>query len=920
MLVPGLVPHVAAASFDPWANGWQYRKQVTVDHSKVSAPLTNFPVLIDTTDSDLASKARSDGGDILFMDGVGSANKLDHEIESYTSGTGHLVAWVRIPTLSSTVDTVFYMYYGNPSAANQQNKVGVWDSRFVMVQHLSETTGTHYDSTSHHNDGTPTGGLSQGVAGKIDGADNFDGIDDRVDVLNNPDNSLNFGTGDFTLSVWIKYASCGDTDVTRKGNMNVSPQMSYKMECTSNVITATLEGSNPGGGTVASGTTYNDNNWHNAVFMRNAGTISLYVDGALKASQGAANMDLTSTANVAIGAKSPPPYEDFFNGLIDETRYSNVAAGSDWIITSYRSVTQQFVSYGLEEQKTVAVHEFTWAWLSDTQFYSADPTWTYMFSSMTTWIVQNHISYVVHTGDVVNDGPVEAEYQRAKQSMDILTSGAVPYGILAGNHDSPFVFFQQYFGALNRYDLVSYGGVKFIVVYLSYGVDSSEISWANSVFAQYPDRLGILATHAYLNTDGTFTSDGSNLYNQVVVPNSNIRIVLCGHMHGYWLNTKTVGSRTVYEVLADPQAIGQGGDAYLTILSFDTLNGRIHLRNYSTRYSQYGSFDQTISLSFPMNVYHMTASAGTHGSISPSGAVVVNYGADQAFTINPNTGYHIVDVVVDAVSQGAISSYTFYTVTADHAISASFAIDVHTITASAGSGGTISPSGYVSVNDGDDQSFTMTPDPGYHLSGLVVDGGSVTPASPYIFSAVTIDHTIVASFAISVHTIAASAGPGGTVSPSGSVSVNDGASQGFTISPSIGYHIADVLVDGGSVGAVPSYTFTNVQADHSIAASFTLNEYTLTVGVTGTGTVNRDNPGPYQYGDVVELTAVPGTGYSFSGWSGDLSGTENPKSITMNRDKVVAATFVPSSTVIVTLSEISPQYYARGATFSSREP
>jgi phenylpyruvate tautomerase PptA (4-oxalocrotonate tautomerase family) len=317
--------------------------------------LTNFPVLIDVTDNDLKTKALSSGNDILFMDGVGSANQLDHEIESYTSSTGHLVAWVRIPTLSSTVDTVFYMYYGNPTAANQQNKVGVWDSRFVMVQHLSEATGTHYDSTSHHNDGTPTGGLSQGVAGKIDGADNFDGIDDRIDVPH--DNSLNFGTGGFTISVWIKYTDCIDTDVTRKGNMNVSPQMSYKMEVSNNIISGTLEGSNPGGGgTVTDNTARGDNNWHNAVFMRSAGTISLYVDGSLKASQGGAGMDLTSTANVAIGAKPPPisPGNDWFTGMIDEVRYSNVALGADWILTSYNSMgtPSSFVKpFGVEEQK-----------------------------------------------------------------------------------------------------------------------------------------------------------------------------------------------------------------------------------------------------------------------------------------------------------------------------------------------------------------------------------------------------------------------------------------------------------------------------------------------------------------------------------------------------------------------------------------
>jgi PKD repeat protein len=70
------------------------------------------------------------------------------------------------------------------------------------------------------------------------------------------------------------------------------------------------------------------------------------------------------------------------------------------------------------------------------------------------------------------------------------------------------------------------------------------------------------------------------------------------------------------------------------------------------------------------------------------------------------------------------------------------------------------------------------------------------------------------------YTITASAGTGGTIAPSGSVKVNSGDSQTFTITPDTGYRIADVLVDGGSVGAVTSYTFINVMADHSIAASF----------------------------------------------------------------------------------------------------
>ena len=69
-------------------------------------------------------------------------------------------------------------------------------------------------------------------------------------------------------------------------------------------------------------------------------------------------------------------------------------------------------------------------------------------------------------------------------------------------------------------------------------------------------------------------------------------------------------------------------------------------------------------------------------------------------------------------------------------------------------------------------------------------------------------------------TISASAGSGGIIDPMGDVSVINGGSQAFTVTPSAGYHILDVLVDGSSVGAVGSYEFTGVSTDHTIAASF----------------------------------------------------------------------------------------------------
>jgi len=138
VLVASIYIRPAKADGKWWNTSWPFRRAITIDHGKVSADLADFPALIDLVDNELANKAQDSGNDIVFADANGA--KLDHEIESYDNRTGHLVAWVRVPHVSSIDDTVLYVYYGNHDASNQENPTGVWDSGYVMVQHLEETT------------------------------------------------------------------------------------------------------------------------------------------------------------------------------------------------------------------------------------------------------------------------------------------------------------------------------------------------------------------------------------------------------------------------------------------------------------------------------------------------------------------------------------------------------------------------------------------------------------------------------------------------------------------------------------------------------------------------------------------------------------------------------------------------------------
>ena len=156
-------------------------------------------------------------------------------------------------------------------------------------------------------------------------------------------------------------------------------------------------------------------------------------------------------------------------------------------------------------------------------------------------------------------------------------------------------------------------------------------------------------------------------------------------------------------------------------------------------------------------------------------------------------------------------------------ITANFAINTYTITATAGLGGTISPAGVITVNSGASQTFTITPNFGYNLLSVIVDGAPVGVVPAYTFSDVTANHTIEASFAINQYTIIATAGPNGTITPSGTVIVNYAGSQIFTITPDAGYHVADVKVDGESVGAVTTVPFDSVTSNHTIEATFEID-------------------------------------------------------------------------------------------------
>ena len=151
---------------------------------------------------------------------------------------------------------------------------------------------------------------------------------------------------------------------------------------------------------------------------------------------------------------------------------------------------------------------------------------------------------------------------------------------------------------------------------------------------------------------------------------------------------------------------------------------------------------------FVINTYAISATTGPNGAIYPSGSTTVNYNTSQTYSITPTSGYQIADVLVDGVSAGAVALYTFDNVSASHSINATFTTAMFTITATNGTGGTISPGAVTTVLYNASKSYSITPISGYEILDVLVDGKSVGAVSSHDFINITSNHTISATFGL----------------------------------------------------------------------------------------------------------------------------------------------------------------------------
>jgi hypothetical protein len=314
-----------------WNTAWTKRKKLVFDRATRATDLLDFPLLVvlDATRIDYAS-TKAGGADLRFIDADGTT-VLSHEIERWTSG-GQSFVWVKVPKVdkSSTTDFI-WMYYGNPAAADGQSVAAVWSGGHRAVWHLGATAVT--DSTGFGHTGTDVGSVVASTA-KVGGGRQFNGTSARVTVANAADISFT-ATASFTVTAWAQLPAVPATwtGIVTKSR-GTAPWYGAWIDTAGQWVAGGP--TNLTGGGAATG-------WSHVAMVQDgaAGTRRLYVNGVLAVS-GAAQAANGAGQLWMGGAES---VTEFFAGVLDEVRISNVARSADWVAAEVTVGNDSLVSF-----------------------------------------------------------------------------------------------------------------------------------------------------------------------------------------------------------------------------------------------------------------------------------------------------------------------------------------------------------------------------------------------------------------------------------------------------------------------------------------------------------------------------------------------------------------------------------------------
>src|SRR6185437_6267836 len=363
------------------------------------------------------------GYDIVFTADAAGNQKLNWEIEKYDPASGQLVAWVFLPNISHSVDTPFYMWYGNASiTADQYNKQGTWDGFFSGVWHLGgDAALSAFDSTP--NAGIVTNNLAQAIAGKIGDAGAFNGTSSYVELADAA--ALDLDQADsFTFEFWMN--STQKTPGVMLDKLSAPAQRGYQVALVGGSLDYFLCHDYPTANnlSVHSNFPVNDGKWHH-VAVTYSGTsttagVKMYIDGAPNAFVVNRNNLKGTFANgnsVDFGRRRFSN-NIYFTGLLDEMRISKgIVRSADWVKTEFNNQSDPsgFISFGGELDAPQAV-------LSSTSLSFG--TQTVATSTAQTVTLSNPGSLPLAIGSISFDGANAADFDQTNTCGSSLPAGA----------------------------------------------------------------------------------------------------------------------------------------------------------------------------------------------------------------------------------------------------------------------------------------------------------------------------------------------------------------------------------------------------------------------------------------------------------------------------------------------------------------
>jgi hypothetical protein len=341
-----------------------YSKNISLNPSKIAGDFIDFTVLISITDSDLKNKAQIDGDDILFMDDVGVAHRLWHEIEYYDSTSGELICWVQLPQVLSSDENKFVMYYGNLVASNQQFPSQTWNDQYMGVWHLNDNPLNQIkDSTYNNNDGTAYGSMTSvnQALGKTGMALDFDGIDDYISVPDSP----SLQPKDVTLSFWYKALSSDVGGyIVSKGSFDYwgnSDGHTYGFRNAETIRAVFEKDTNEQYEQIGSHIPVIEQ-WQHLLLSYDESTLtgSMFVDGVMIGEQTNCHSTvlwyykpwdlLMGASKQGTGAGKTPTH--FRNCILDEIRILDSALSPDWVQTEYYNQNDPVSFYTIGPEET----------------------------------------------------------------------------------------------------------------------------------------------------------------------------------------------------------------------------------------------------------------------------------------------------------------------------------------------------------------------------------------------------------------------------------------------------------------------------------------------------------------------------------------------------------------------------------------